>query len=139
MSSGLYETGIKELASANIVPQSLPAPDRTVSVDNPFCGDRIDLEIMLLSGRITALASRVRGCMLCRASANAVTSSATGSSVEEVKAARDSLTAMLKGEGSANTIPPGWESLALFEPVGPHKSRHGCVTLPFKALLEALS
>lgn len=139
MSSGLYEGGIKELAAAQVAPESLPHPDRQVSADNPFCGDRVDLEINVEEGRVAALAQRVRGCMLCQAAANAVAQSATGLSALEIEAARDSLQAMLKGEGGPEQAPPGWESLALFEAVSRHKSRHGCVTLPFRALLEALS
>ena len=139
MSSGLYERGIKELASAESAPASLPDPDRRVSVDNPFCGDRIDLEIDVEAGKVTALAQEVRACMLCQAAANAVAQSAIGLSSDEIEAARDSLRAMLQGEANADWTPPGWEPLALFEPVRSHKSRHGCVLLPFTALLKAMS
>ena len=72
MSGGLYGGGIKELAAAEVAPRSLPDPDRQVSVDNPFCGDRVDLQIKLENGRVTALAQHVRGRMLCQAAANAV-------------------------------------------------------------------
>jgi NifU-like protein involved in Fe-S cluster formation len=119
-------------------PKSLPDPDRRVSVDNPFCGDRVDLQINVEDGRVTALAQEVRGCMLCQAAANAVAQSAIGLSSAEIEAAGSSLGAMLRGDNTPDWTPPGWESLALFEPVRRHKSRHGCVTLPFTALLKAL-
>ena len=138
MSSGLYEGGIKELAAAQSCPISLPDPDRRVSVDNPFCGDRVDLEINIGAGRVTALAQEVRGCMLCQAAANVVAQSAIGLSSAEIEAAGNSLSAMLRGDDTPDWAPPGWESLALFEPVRRHKNRHGCVTLPFTALLKAL-
>jgi nitrogen fixation NifU-like protein len=139
MSSGLYEGGIKELAVAQSCPKSLPHPDRRVSVDNPFCGDRVDLQINLEAGKVTALAQEVRGCMLCQAAANALAQSALGLSKAEIESARISLAAMLQGDDSPDWVPEGWAALALFEPVRRHKSRHGCVTLPFTALLEALS
>lgn len=139
MSSGLYEGGIKELAAARSCPKSLANPDRRVSVDNPFCGDRIDLQISLEAGKVTALAQEVRGCMLCQAAANALAQSAIGLSSAEIESARNSLVAMLHGGDCDDWTLPGWESLVLFEPVGRHKSRHGCVTLPFTALLQALS
>ena len=119
-------------------PKSLPDPDRRVSVDNPFCGDRVDLQINVEEGRVTALAQEVRGCMLCQAAANAVAQAAIGLSSAEIEAAGNSLGAMLRGDNTPDWMPPGWESLALFEPVRRHKSRHGCVTLPFTALLKAL-
>ncbi|MCB1675946.1 MAG: iron-sulfur cluster assembly scaffold protein [Halioglobus sp.] len=136
---GMYAGGIKELAAARPCPESLRDPDRTVSVDNPFCGDRVDLEIKIEEGRVTALAQKVRGCMLCEAAANALARSAQGLSLAEIEAARDSLQAMLRGVDTSEWPPGGWEALASFEPVRRHKSRHGCVLLPFTALVQALS
>jgi nitrogen fixation NifU-like protein len=127
------------LAAAQACPESLPDADRRVSVDNPFCGDRVDLEVNIEEGRVTGLAQKVRGCMLCQAAANVLAQSAIGLSSAEIEAAGNSLRAMLQGDESPDWTPPGWESLALFEPVRRHKSRHGCVTLPFTALLKAMS
>lgn len=139
MRRGLYEGGIKALAAEQSAPKSLPKPDRRVSLDNPFCGDRVDLEVNIEAGRVTALAQDVRGCMLCKAAANAVAQSAIGLSSAELAATLGKLDAMLKGGDNPGWPPGGWESLSLFEPVRRHKSRHGCVTLPFATLLEALS
>ncbi len=138
MSSGLYDGGIKALAALDCSPVSLPNPDRRVSVDNPFCGDRIDLEVDTEKGCVTALAQEVRGCLLCRASANLVAGSAIGLSRDEIEHVGSNLTDMLKGCRSSDWPPEGWPQLGLFEPVARHKSRHGCVTLAFTALLKAL-
>ncbi|MBE9539883.1 MAG: iron-sulfur cluster assembly scaffold protein [Proteobacteria bacterium] len=138
MSRGLYDGEIKALAASQIAPQSLPGPDLQISVDNPFCGDRIDLQLNIEAGRVTALAQDIRACMLCQASANVVAKSAIGLSRDDIEAVSIELTAMLKGNDSDCWPPVDWESLALFEPVSRHKSRHGCVTLPFTALLKAL-
>ena len=137
MSSGLYDGGIKALAASESAPKSLPNPDRRVSVDNPFCGDRIDLEVNIEAGRVTALAQEVRGCMLCQASANVVAGSAVGLSRDEVEHVGSKLTDMLKGCRSVDWPPEGWQQLGLFEPVARHKSRHSCVTLAFTALLKS--
>jgi len=139
MSSGMYEDGIKALALSNSAPKSLPQPDRSISVDNPFCGDRIDLQVNLEEGRVVALAQDVRGCMLCQASANALADAAVGACREEIELVSARLTAMLKSDDKIACPSPCWEPLALFEPVAKYKSRHGCVTLPFKALLEAFA
>lgn len=138
MSQGLYESALKALAANTEAPTSLPNPDRRVSVDNPFCGDRIDLELCVEAGKVIALAHNVRGCMLCQASANAVAQAAIGLSLAEVDEAESRLKNMLAGAGDPQWPPDGWEQLALFEPVSGHKSRHGCVTLPFTALRKAL-
>jgi nitrogen fixation NifU-like protein len=136
--SDLYAGGIKALASVDSAPKSLPSPDRRVSVDNPFCGDRVDLQINIDEGRISGLARDVRGCMLCQASSNAVAQSAPGLTAAEIECVADALLAMLKGEDSPDWPPEGWDALSVFEAVSRHKSRHGCVTLPFTALLKAL-
>ena len=139
MSSGMYQDGIKALASSNCAPKSLPEPHRSISVDNPFCGDRIDLQVKLEEGRVVALAQDVRGCMLCQASANVLAGAAIGASREEIELVSTELTTMLKSDDKAAWPSADWEPLTLFEPVAKHKSRHGCVTLPFKALLEAFA
>lgn len=139
MSSGMYSEDITSLASSKCTGESLPHPDRCASADNPFCGDRVDLQVNLEAGRVTALAQNVRACVLCQASANVLAKAAVGLSKEELERVSANLTAMLNS-GDYSSWPPGaWESLALFEPVARHKSRHGCVTLPLKALLKALS
>lgn len=138
MSSGLYDGGIKELAQLDVSPEHLADPDRRASVDNPFCGDQVDLEITVEAGRVTALAQRVRGCMLCQAAANVVAQSAIGLSSAEIGHVHSRLAGMLTGDSTPDWAPPGWERLVLFEPVHRHRSRHGCVLLPFRALLEAL-
>ena len=135
----MYADEIKALARSTGRPEVLPDPDRRVSIDNPFCGDRIDLYVNLEEGRVTALAQTVRACMLCQASANVLAEAAVGLSKEELERVSAGLTAMLKSDNHTSWPPATWESLTLFEPVARHKSRHACVTLPFKALLKALS
>jgi nitrogen fixation NifU-like protein len=139
VSGGLYDSGIKELAANCPVPERLPEPDRRISLDNPFCGDRVDIEVRLEGGRVEELASLVRGCMLCQASTNLLAASAVGLSEEEIAQVLEQLRAMLKGNEAEGWPPAGWEQLELFEAVSRHKHRHGCVTLPFTALLEAMS
>jgi len=139
VSSSLYADGIKTLAGRHSSPESLAQPDGQSSVDNPFCGDRIDLQLKIEAGRVTDIAQKVRGCMLCQASANVLIESAIGLSRDEIGTVSEEMAAMLKGEKSDSWPPAGWESLTLFEPVSRHKARHGCVTLPFTAVLKALS
>lgn len=137
MSRDLYQEDIKALAQTGIATESLDHPDRKITVDNPLCGDRVAMEVCLENGRVAALAHQVKGCLLCRASANAVARSAIGASEQDVLNAEQELRAFLKKERSDGQI-PGWESLALFAPVRDHKSRHECVLLPLKALKQLL-
>jgi nitrogen fixation NifU-like protein len=94
------------------------------------------MEVRLAQGRIAALAHRVRGCILCQASASFLGGAAPGLTPAEVREGRALLAALLAGSAA----PAGaWAGLAVFEPVRAVKSRQRCVLLPFDALAEALA
>ena len=131
----LYQEAIKALAAAGTGHGRLDTPDARALLDNPLCGDRVEIEVKLSAGRIAALAHRVKGCLLCRAAAAAIGQRATGASAEEIERLAAQLTEMLERLGPA---PDGWPELAAFAPVHGHRSRYGCVLLPFKSLLVAL-
>ena len=56
MSAGeIYQQAILELANAAIGHGSLPSPDTRAFLDNPLCGDCVEMQVKLSDGRITAL------------------------------------------------------------------------------------
>ncbi|MBF0374408.1 MAG: iron-sulfur cluster assembly scaffold protein [Alphaproteobacteria bacterium] len=131
MNSALYNEDIKALARARIGAGRLDSPTAQGFADNPFCGDRIELDIEVTDGRITALAHRTRGCLLCEAAASAMAQAALGATPAEALAIGENLDALMRGDEA----PP---SLARFAPVAAHRNRHECVTLPFRALTIAV-
>ncbi|OGA09802.1 MAG: hypothetical protein A3D95_01945 [Betaproteobacteria bacterium RIFCSPHIGHO2_12_FULL_69_13] len=131
----LYHEAIKSLAAADTGHGRLEAPDGRATLDNPLCGDRVEMEAQLAQGRVAALAHRVKGCLLCRAAASVIGKRAPGASAEEIERLTADLTDMLERQ---RPPPAGWEELSAFAPVHAHRSRYGCVLLPFKALLAAL-
>ena len=61
---------------------------------------------------------------------------AIGEPEARLRAIMGQVESMLREAGPA---PAGaWSDLSAFHPVAAHKSRHECVLLPFRALLEAL-
>ena len=139
MSDYIYHEDIKALANSEQRTEKLEAPDYEITLDNPLCGDRVTVALNVKDGRVSAEAHQVKGCMLCRASANAIGEAVTGVPVTELEKVALGLQLMLKGEQVENWPIPGWEALGLFQPVANHKSRHDCVLLPFKALQKALA
>lgn len=133
MIEALYNRRIKELAEAAHGAGRLAAPGGTALRDSPMCGDRVRMDVVVGEGRIAALAHEVKGCLLCRAAASAIGLHAIGMPAAEAGPLREAVAAMLDG-GDA---PDGWPELACFEPVRAHRSRHGCVLLPFEALASA--
>jgi nitrogen fixation NifU-like protein len=135
MGDSLYQTAIVETARRATGKGRLPAPDASVTLDNPLCGDRVTIDLAMAGGRVTALGHEVRGCLLCEAAAAIIASHATGATADELKAASASAATLLSGADAA----PAWPDLSMFLPVRAHKSRHRCVLLPFEALEAALA
>ena len=137
MSLDLYHRAILEAAAAAVGAGELSSPHGRARIDNPLCGDRIDFEVRTSGARVSALAHRVRGCVLCEAAASVIGESAIGASAGEVAAVRGKVAAML--EGACEHFEPPWEALRIFVPARGFRSRHECVTLAFDALAAALS
>jgi nitrogen fixation NifU-like protein len=136
-SDALYQDALLRLARAARGAGRLPAPSTTAERDNPLCGDDVTVDVSFREGRVAAVGHRVRGCVLCQASASVLASVAQGRSPDEIARARAALAAMLREGGSVPASP--WEELAVFLPVRDVPSRHECVLLPFDALGDALA
>jgi len=135
MSEGLYQDAIMVLAKDTSASGRLPAPDVSATVDNPLCGDRVTIDLALTQGAIEKLHHHVRGCALCKASAALLAKEGMGLDAVQLESAAEALGAYLLDKGDLDNSLPG---LGAFEPVKPHKSRHDCILLPFRAALEAL-
>lgn len=137
MSAALYQEALKVLAQAAHGAGRLEVADVRLRLDNPLCGDRIDLHLRCIDGRIVALSHETKGCLLCRASASMLGLRASGCTAEEIDRMSAVLDGLLAG-GSTATTTPEWPEFGVFAPVAAHPSRHGCVTLPLRALTQAL-
>ncbi|HET7825094.1 MAG TPA: iron-sulfur cluster assembly scaffold protein [Anaeromyxobacter sp.] len=136
-SDSLYQEALLRLARAARGAGRLDAPSATGARDNPLCGDDVTIDVSLREGRVAALGHKVRGCVLCQASASVLGAVAPGREPAELAGARAALAAMLREGGGAPGSP--WEELAVFLPVRDVPSRHECVLLPFDALGDALA
>lgn len=136
MSTDVYQAQVMALSKDESHAGSLPAPSASATVDNALCGDRVKIDLTVAEGRITDIRHHVRGCVLCKASAVAMSAAAIGRDAQELAAARQAVSAMLKEKAPAPGAP--WTAYAAFSPVADYKSRHTCVLLPFDALQKAL-
>ena len=136
MNDELYHQAILELAKKARQASRLEAPQASVTVDNPLCGDRVTLDLILADGRVRQVGHKVRGCLLCQAAAAAIGERAPGETPTALRGvARDLGDAIAAAPEAAGS---SWPELAAFAPVHAHKSRHECVLLPFEALTRAL-
>jgi len=136
MSDALYHQAILELARKAKQAGRLEAPQVSVTMDNPLCGDRVTLDLSLANGRVREVGQRVRGCLLCQAAAAAIAEHAPGETPAALRAVASDLADAIAG--GPETAGRTWPELAAFAPVHAHKSRHECVLLPFEALTRAL-
>lgn len=133
--AALYQEAIKQMAEAAHGHGRLAAADGEARLDNPLCGDRVRMQVVLDAGRIAAVAHETRGCLLCRAAAAAIGLRAAGSDASGIAAAAVALESLLQ-QGAP--LPADWPELAMFAPARAYPSRHRCVLLPFRTLLAAL-
>ncbi|MBI3444341.1 MAG: iron-sulfur cluster assembly scaffold protein [Magnetospirillum sp.] len=131
MSSDLYGERIKELAGAGS--HRLHDADASARLDNPLCGDTIVVDVMMADGKVAEVGHGVKGCLLCKAAAAIASHQAPGMDHAAATRMLEQVSALLKSRAG-----PEFPDLAVFVPVRPHKSRHDCVLLPFKALVKAI-
>lgn len=134
--SDLYSQRILEIAANQPVPGRLAAPDATARKVSRVCGSSIEVDISLNDGRISAYGHKISACALGQTSAAIVATNIVGTPVDEFRALRDQMAAMLKSNGE----PPNgrWADLAYLEPVRDYAPRHTSTLLVFDAVVEAL-
>lgn len=131
----LYST--KVLALAADIPHlgRLEAPDGTAKCRSPQCGSTVTADVGLADGCVSRFAQEVRTCALGQASAAILGAAAVGRSLEELKAARESIRAMLQDDGPTPPAPfAGFEVLRLARD---YRNRHASILLPLDAICEA--
>lgn len=138
MIAALYNQRIKTLA-AQYNDIELPHSDVQITIDNPLCGDRVSLSLVRQGSCIQAIGCQVKGCILCRAAARIVCEQVPGTELDELLMLNDKLSHFLNDQTTNWKSINNWQTLAVFEPVIAHKSRHNCVLLVFKGLQQAMT
>jgi NifU-like protein involved in Fe-S cluster formation len=136
MIDDIYNRRVLELA-ANIPRLGrLPAPDATAKAHSRLCGSTVTVDLVVRDGRVADFAHDVKACALGQASSSLMARHVIGASAEELLALRETVTRMLKAEGSP---PDGkWAEFAVLEPVRAFRARHASTLLTFDAVADAL-
>ena len=142
MISELYQKTILKYAANATAHGAIEHADHSLTVHNPMCGDRIKVYIKLDGKRLQTFSHEAKACALCQASASLLGEHYQNLTEESLS----NLIALLrkslseKQEGAQNEWPnQKWQALDIFNVVREHKSRQTCVTLPFDALLQAMT
>jgi len=134
--SDLYSQKILEIAANQPIPGRLANPDATARRVSRVCGSSIEVDIVVADGKILQYGHKISACALGQTSAAIVATNVAGTPVDEFRALREQMTAMLKADGP----PPNgrWSDLAYLEPVREYAPRHASTLLVFDAVVEAL-
>ncbi|MBL8537794.1 MAG: iron-sulfur cluster assembly scaffold protein [Hyphomonadaceae bacterium] len=132
----LYHSRVLELAADIPHVGRLERPDGASTKVSRVCGSVVTVELKLKDGVVTDIAVHPKACALGQAATAVLAMNAVGAKPEEIRAARESLRAMLK-EGGAPPTGRFWE-LRHLEGVRDYPPRHASTMLAFDAAVEAL-
>lgn len=117
----------------------LAAPDRQAEGNNPLCGDRLTVELLLEGDRIADIRFRGQGCAISTASASLMTEAVKGRTVAEAEELFERFHEMLTGDPSVPAaVSAEIGKLAVFAGVREFPIRVKCATLPWHTLRAAL-
>jgi len=115
----------------------LPQATHAVALNNPLCGDEIDLQLRVENDVISDIRFVGRGCSISQAAASMMTQLVKQRSPEEALAVARRMSAMMQGdEGAARD--PALGDLRALAGVAKFPVRVKCALLPWNALTDAL-
>jgi nitrogen fixation NifU-like protein len=115
-----------------------PAANRTAEGDNPLCGDRITIYLVVVDGTIRDVGFQGSGCAISRAAASMMTASVKGKTEDDADALFERVHRMLTADGRPAEADQEVGKLAVFAGVREFPSRIKCATLPWHTLHAAL-
>ena len=141
---GLYGESIMDHYRSPRHRPSLASADIESEEFNPFCGDRVLLQIKLDdAGRIAQVSRRSEGCSIIQAMASMMAEALLGKSLEQAAALDQAFRAMMRpesldGESLDQEPAPELGSLVAMQVVREYPVRIKCALLPWLALEEGM-
>ena len=117
----------------------LAAPDMVVHELNPFCGDRVHLEIKMGSqNRVLETRADSEGCSIIQASASMLSDLLKGKTLEEIAGLAITFRSMMEGKEIEVESKVQLGELDALQVVRRYPVRIKCALLPWTALEEGL-
>ena len=107
----------------------------TVNLNNPTCGDRISLQLMLKDGIVQEAKYTGEGCSISMSSASMMTDAVKGKSMEHALDLADRFSSLMKGE---EVDFDDYEDLEALSGVNKFPARIKCATLAWNALRKGI-
>lgn len=107
----------------------------TVDLNNPTCGDKIQLQMQVEGGTVQAAKFTGEGCSISMSSASMMTEAVKGKSLEEALELAEKFSGLMKGE----QVDFGdYEDLEALSGVNKFPARIKCATLAWNALRKGV-
>lgn len=106
----------------------------SVSLNNPSCGDRINLHMEIEDGIVKNAKHSGEGCSISIASASMMTAAVKGKKVEEALSIANDFSALVQGEDKHFE----YEEIAAMSGIYKFPARIKCATLAWNALKEGI-
>ncbi|NMM53763.1 Fe-S cluster assembly sulfur transfer protein SufU [Paenibacillus aquistagni] len=107
----------------------------TIALNNPTCGDRISLQLILDNGTVKDARFTGEGCSISMSSASMMTEAVKGKTLEEALNLADRFSAMVKGE---EVEFDEYEDIEALSGVNKFPARIKCATLAWNALRKGV-
>ena len=130
----LYQKQILDYAHKSRASVAVDQPTNSATLDNPTCGDRVDVTLEMAAGHIKKIGMRVRGCALCEAGAGLALDCLPGRKETEIRELTEGFATWIDGKTEQPPLP----DMQHFTPVREIRNRHKCVLLAFQAIVRAV-
>lgn len=106
----------------------------SIDLNNPTCGDKIQLQMQIEDGKVKAAKFLGEGCSISLSSASMMTDAVKGKSLEEALKMADNFSGLMKGEPAQFE----YEDLEALSGVNKFPARIKCATLAWNALRKGI-
>lgn len=132
----LYQETILEHAQSPRRSGRLQSPTCSAKGNNPLCGDKIELDILLSNDKIEDVRCTTSGCAISTAAASIMAEEIFGKSISEaLNTVENFIQALKSGDDKFDDS----SELKAFCNVSQYPTRIKCATLPWQTLKKALA
>lgn len=106
----------------------------SIDLNNPTCGDKIQLQMQVEDGKVKAAKFLGEGCSISLSSASMMTDAVKGKTLEEALEMAEKFSGLMKGEA----VEFEYEDLEALSGVNKFPARIKCATLAWNALRKGI-
>ena len=135
----LYQDAILEHRRHPRNRRQLASPDLSGRAVNPFCGDEVDLQVVLDAGCVAEVGIQAEGCSINQATASMASEAVLGLTLAQADSLREAFVGMMKGTEPTDEERQRMGELSTLAGVREYPVRIKCALLTWGAIEEAIS